>query len=90
MKHRLKIALATRYRVLTNSVSKTNLPVFKKFHSHDGKTEPIENDPGGPMSNMTKAVAVATENRARQAALGFALCFASFVLLTQFVRAFFG
>ncbi len=42
------------------------------------------------MSNMKNAVAVATETRARQAAMGFALCFASFVLLTQFVRAFFG
>ena len=39
---------------------------------------------------MKKVVAVAVENRARQVALAGALSFASFVLLTQFVRAFFG
>ena len=42
------------------------------------------------MSSAKKVSAVAVENRARQIALGFALSFASFVLLTQFLRAFFG
>lgn len=43
------------------------------------------------MSNqIRKAAELAVENRARQVALGLALAFASFVLLTQFIHAFFG
>ena len=41
-------------------------------------------------SSGTSGTSMTAENRARQVALGFALSFASFVLLTQFVRAFFG
>ncbi len=39
---------------------------------------------------MNKVATAVAANRARQAALAFALSFASFVLFTQFVRAFFG
>ena len=45
------------------------------------------------MSTIKRAAAVAqiaTENRARQVALSLGLSFVCFVLLTQFVRAFFG
>jgi hypothetical protein len=52
--------------------------------------ERMADEPGGFMSSAKKVVAVAVENRARQAALGFALSFASFILFTQFLRVFFG
>lgn len=43
------------------------------------------------MKKATHAVAQAVAvNRARQVALASALSFASYVMLTQFVRAFFG
>jgi|GEM_PF-4701221 len=42
------------------------------------------------MSKVKRAAEIAVENRARQVALGAALAFATFVLFTQFVHAFFG
>jgi hypothetical protein len=100
------MSLSTNERALTKSVTKKWLLLFLKGGSEPAPRAPIKTLfgdrhlidrqlPGGlKMSKMKRAAEVATatafENRARQAALGFALAFASFVLLTQFVHAFFG
>ena len=49
-----------------------------------------ESDLEAAMSKVKKAAALAIENEARQVALSLGLGFACFVLLTQFVRLFFG